>query len=265
MSIFKRSNPYKTKAGHIWRKALEETNRCSESTKNFLYCLSDCRNIIKRFTKIITTVRSLSLPWKRRREDLIPNTPLWTLKELPTSMKHLTFISDRKLKRWINTLWLKFSCIYTQTNSILPKEEKKSIYPFGQELTILNSLMISTGWFTDFWTHFSVSQKWIYQTYLLLSVYLQNELFHFWSTGKNKTRKYVEWTVGVKSFYVLCIWCEKNEKAWEPLQAIPKTKFHLQLWRWCQHSSTQLQDKVQPRRGETGRWKRNKPQKKWWH
>lgn len=115
-------------------------------------------------------------------------------------MKHLTFISDRKLKQWINTLWLKLSCSYTQTNSILPKEEKKSIYPFGQELTILNSLMISTGWFTDLWIHFSVSQKWIYQTYLLFFVYLQSELFNFWSTGKNKTRKRVHWTVGLKKF-----------------------------------------------------------------
>lgn len=120
-------------------------------------------------------------------------------------MKHLTFISDRKLKWWINMLWLQLSCTYVQTNSILPKDAKKSIYPFGQELTMLNSLMISTGWFTDFWIHFSMSQKWIYQTYLLVFVYLLNELFHFSSTGKNKARKHVDGTAGVKSLCVLCI------------------------------------------------------------
>lgn len=139
-------------------------------------------------------------------------------------MKHLTFISDRKLKWWINTLWLQLSCTYVRTKCILPKEEKKSIYPFGQELTMLNSLMISTGWFTGFWIHFSVSQKWIYQTYLLVFAYLQNELFHFLSTGKNKSRKYVDGTVGVKSLCVLCICCEKNKQAWEPLQDDPKMK-----------------------------------------
>lgn len=30
------------------RKAVEETNRCSESTKAVFYCFAECRDIIKR-------------------------------------------------------------------------------------------------------------------------------------------------------------------------------------------------------------------------
>lgn len=135
-------------------------------------------------------------------------------------MKHLTFISDRKLKRWTNTLWLQFSCSYTQTNSILPME-KKSIYPFGQELTILDSLIISTGWFTDLWIHFSVSQRWIYQTYLFT---FRVNYFTFGQQEKTKSGNMFTELLDLK------FTCKRCEKIWKILglldflQAFPKMK-----------------------------------------